>query len=486
VIHTDDAIGPGTHPTEAAVPRWARVTFLVLFAMNLLDYTDRWVLSAVLPGIKQEFRLNYFQSGLLFTMFLVSYTMISPVMGWAGDRTRRTWLLGAGVGVWSLATVGTGLARNYGHLVLARSLLGIGEATYGVLAPTILMDLFPRERRARVMSAFYLAMPIGGALGLGLGEAIAHQWGWRWAFFVVGAPGLAAAFSALLLPEPLRGASEGVDPQRLREHEQAGASRADYLELLVNSSFNYAVLGMAAYTFAIGGLAALFPTFLINVKGVEEGSRITLLGVSIGPIMLLGLTTALAAIVGMTFGGWLADRLSRVSPRALFLVPGVAMLASIPFVLVAFYSRSLTSIYLGIFLAEALMFINTGPCNAVIANVVAPNMRATAYAVSVFLVHFLGDIWSTSLIGWVADTFGQQDAMDSVFGQVLAAIGAVPVQKPGQAPENLMAGMLVVVPAIAISGIVLLAGARHLPREMALMLARLKASPHAARGSSKA
>jgi hypothetical protein len=162
------------------------------------------------------------------------------------------------------------------------------------------------------------------------------------------------------------------------------------------------------------------------------------------------------------------------------------MLASIPFVLVAFYARSLTWIYLGIFLAEALMFINTGPCNAVIANVVAPNMRATAYAVSVFLVHFLGDIWSTSLIGWVADTFGQQDAMDSVFGQVLAAIGAVPVQKPGQAPENLMAGMLVVVPAIAISGIVLLAGARHLPREMALMLARLKASPHAARGSSKA
>lgn len=482
----DDAIGAGTVPPPPGDPsarRWARATFLVLFAMNLLDYIDRWVLSAVLPDVKREFGLSYFQSGLLFTLFLVSYTLISPVMGWAGDRVRRTWLLGVGVGVWSLATVGTGLARNYGHLVVARSLLGIGEATYGVLAPAILMDLFPRDRRARVMSAFYLAMPIGGALGLTLGEAIARSWGWRWAFFVVGAPGLLAAFSALILPEPLRGSSEGVDPDRLREHERAGATGADYRELLVNSSFNYAVLGMAAYTFAIGALAALFPTFLVNVKGVEEKANFHLLGlVSITPIALLGIATALAAIVGMTLGGWLADRLGKASPRALFLVPGVAMLASVPFILVALYAKTMAWIYLGIFLAETLMFVNTGPCNAVIANVVAPNMRATAFAVAVFLIHFLGDIWSTSLIGWVADTFGQEDSMATVFGRALAAIGAVPVERPGSPPENLMAGMLMVVPAIVISGIVLLSGARHLPREMALMLARLKAKPQAVKG----
>ncbi len=478
MIETDNAIGAGRLSPQVFAPRWARVTFVVLFVMNLLDYTDRWVLSAVLPKVKSEFGLSYFQSSLLFTLFLVSYTLISPLMGWAGDRMKRTWLLGAGVGVWSLATVGTGLAHSYGQLALARSLLGIGEATYGVLAPAILMDLFPRERRSQVLSAFYLAMPIGGALGLGLGEAIANRWGWRWAFFVVGAPGLAAAFVALLLPEPIRGASEGVDPERLREHEQAGARWADYRDLLVNSSFNYCVLGMAAYTFAIGGLAALFPTFLVNVKGVEETAKLTVLGVPIGPILLLGATTALAAIVGMSIGGWLADRLARKSPGALFVVPGVAMLASVPFTLLALYSKSLAWIYGGIFMAEALMFINTGPCNAVIANVVAPNLRATAYAISTFLIHVLGDIWSTGLMGWVADFFGHEDSMASGFGQALAAIGAVPVQKPGAAPENLMAGMLVVVPALVVSGIVLLVGARHLPREMALMLARLKARPN--------
>jgi MFS transporter, Spinster family, sphingosine-1-phosphate transporter len=478
VLHTSDEVGPQPSPAATAVPRWATLTFIVLFAMNLLDYTDRWILSAVLPQLKTEFKLDYMHSGLLFTLFLVSYSLVSPLMGWAGDRWKRTWLLGIGVGVWSLATVGTGLARNYGQLVLARTFLGIGEATYGVLAPTILMDLFPRERRARVMSSFYLAMPIGGALGLSLGEWIGNKpgYGWRWAFFIVGAPGLLAALTALLLPEPIRGISEGVDPRKLRAHEKRGASRADYRDLMVNSSYTYAVFGMAAYTFAIGGLGALFPTFLINAKGVEEHAKLTLMGFPVGPIMLLSVTTALAAIVGMSTGGWLADRLAKISPRALFLVPGLAMLASIPFVLVAFYAQKLPWIYGGIFVAEALMFINTGPCNAVIANVVAPNMRAAAYAVAVFAIHFLGDIWSPTLMGWMADTFGQKDAMQTVFGQALAAIGAVPIEHPDTTPANLMAGMLVVVPALAISGIVLLAGARHLPREMALMLARLNAT----------
>jgi MFS family permease len=471
-MHTDDAFGPSMPPPGASAPRWAMVTFLVLFAMNLLDYVDRWVLAAVLPQIQAELHLNNAQAGWLASLFLISYSLVSPFMGYAGDRTRRTWLLGLGVGVWSLATVGTGLARTYGHLQWARAFLGIGEATYGVIAPTILMDLFARETRARVMSAFYLAMPIGGALGMALGAVIARHYSWHAAFFVVGAPGLIAAFAALLLPEPVRGASEKVDVERLQAHEQAGVSREDYLELLVNSSFNYAVFGMTFYTFAIGGLAYWLPTFLTVNKGIDAVKANTLLGV----------TTLFAAIIGMSLGGWLADRLSRRTPRALFLVPGVALIAAVPFILVAIYSKSVPWIYAGIFLSEALMFINTGPCNAVIANVVLPKMRAAAYALAIFAVHFLGDIWSPMLMGWVADFFGHDDSMASGFGRALAAIGAVPSIRPGLEPENLTAGMLVVVPAVFLAGVVLLAGARHLPREMALMLARLKARPQVAGG----
>src|SRR5262249_2228077 len=161
-----------------------------------------------------------------------------------------------------------------------------------------------------------------------------------------------------------------------------------------------------------------------------------------------GVTTLFAAVIGMSLGGWLSDRMARTNPRALFVVPGVALIASIPFILVAIYSTSIPWIYAGIFLSEALMFINTGPCNAVIANVVMPNMRAAAYAIATFVLHFLGDIWSPILMGKVADFFGHDDSMASSFGQALAAIGAVPTARPGRSPENLTAGMLVVVPAV--------------------------------------
>jgi MFS family permease len=452
-------------------------TFIILFMMNLLDYVDRWVLSAVLPDVQKAFDINYTQAGGLFTLFLVSYSLVSPVMGWLGDRVRRTWLLGIGVGVWSLATVGTGFARSYGDLVWARSLLGIGEATYGILAPTILTDLFARDKRSRMLSAFYLAMPIGAALGITLGEAIAKAYDWRWAFWIVGAPALLSAFAAFLLPDPVRGASEGVADDVLRKHERAGARKEDYIDLMVNSSYTYSVMGMAAYTFAIGGFTPFFPTFLTTVKGVDESTKIAVLGLKLPPLMLLGATTALAAITGMGIGGWLSDRLAKVNARAPFVVSGVAMLASIPFVLVAIYTPNVGLTYAAVFFAEALMFVNTGPCNAVIANVVMPNMRATAYAVSNVAIHFLGDVWSPMLMGWVADTFGKRDAMATVFGRALAAISALPTARPGGETGNLTAGMLVVVPALLISGIVLLAGARHLPREMALMLAKLKANP---------
>ena len=474
MFHDDDLAGSTPQAGgKFVVPPAAKWTFLVLFAMNMLDYIDRWALSGVAEEIKAEFGVSDESLGSLNMYFLISYSLISPFMGWAGDRLRRTWLLAAGVGVWSLATIGTGLSTDFAHLKLARSILGIGEATYGVLAPAILMDLYPRDRRSRILSAFYLAMPVGYALGVILGGRIAVATGnWRMAFFLVGAPGFVAAIAALLLPEPIRGASEGIDPDRLKAHEQAGANRADYRDLAVNSSFTYVVLGLSAYTFAFGGLAYWLPAYLERVKGWDKAYATT----------ALGLTGLCAAIVGMSGGGWLADRMAKTNPKALFTVSGISMLLSVPCILIALYARQHATVIVFLFLAEALLFANTGPCNAVIANVVAPNMRATAYAVSTFAIHFLGDVWSPRLMGYVSDLCGKPDTMASGFGSLLRKIDAVPVEKKNLVTgaiesTNLAAGMLVVVPAVVLGGLVLLAGARHLPREMALMVARLRAAP---------
>lgn len=456
--------------TAQKAARGAMTAFAVLFAMNLLDYVDRNILVAIQPQVRDELNINNEQWGRLMSIFLISYSVFSPLMGWLGDRYRRTWLLAFGVGLWSLATVGSGLARSYGHLALARSILGIGEATYGVIAPTILIDLFSRDKRSRVLSAFYLAIPLGSALGISLGAVIASRYNWHLAFYIVGAPGLIAAFTAFWLPDPVRGASEGVDVDRLKAHEKAGATREDYVDLMVNSSYTYSVFGMAAYTFGIGGMLVWVPSYLFNTRNFDQARAGSMLGV----------VTFAAAIVGTTLGGWVTDRLAKTRPQALFLIPGLGMIGSIPFVLAALFSTSEPTIYGMIFAAEALMFINTGPCNAIIANVVQPNLRAAAFAISTFAIHFLGDIWSPWLIGKAADLFGDPQTMATSYGQFLRSIGAVPTQVTGHPPENIVAGLLLVVPSLLLSGVVLIAGARHLPREMALMRAKLKAAPQGA------
>ena len=466
MVHIEDEIGSATSVMPAP-QRWAMTTFVALFAMNMLDYLDRNLLMAMQPQIKEDLAISNFQWGLLTSIFLVSYSVFGPIMGWLGDRLKRTWLLGLGVGVWSLATIGSGLASTYGHMALARSVLGIGEATYGVIAPTILVDLFAREHRARLMSAYYVAMPLGSALGIGLGSVIASKLSWHLAFFMVGAPGIAAALLVLFLPEPVRGANEGVDAEKLKAFERVGAGRAELFALGKNASYIYAVLGMAAYTFAIGGMLVWVPIYLFTTRGFDQARAGTILGV----------VTLLAAVLGMSAGGWLADRLAKIKPEALFLVPAVAMFGSIPFVVAALLVRAEPAIFAAIFLAESLMFVNTGPCNAIIANVVQPNLRAAAYSIALFAVHFLGDIWSPSLIGKVSDLFGDAAMMAGRMGRVLNSIGAVPTQVTGQAPENIVAGLFVVVPALVLAGILLLTGARHLRREMGLMQAKLLALP---------
>jgi MFS transporter, Spinster family, sphingosine-1-phosphate transporter len=454
-------VNPQTSP--AAVSRWAWGILGLLVAMHLLDSIDRWVLAIALPQLREGLELSDVQAGWLSTVLLLAFATAGPPIGYLADRMRRPRLLAIGFAVWSLAAVATGMARSYHTLVVARAVVGVGAATFEVVALTILMDLFPRTIRGRVLAYFYLAMPAGAALGLCLGAACAMLIGWTPAFLVVGAPGLVLALVALALSEPARGTSEGVDVLRLRVHEQVGPSREDYIDLMVNSSYTYSVFGMAFSSFAVAGLVHWSPTFLAVTKRFTDNT--------------LALTLLAAAILGIFAGGWLADRFVSVKPRAMFLIPGLAMLGAIPFVLAMIYGRGLPWILGGTFLAVFVMFLNIGPCYSIIANVVMPNMRGVACGVTLAAVHLLGDLWSPTLMGWVIDTFGQADSMATGFGQALAAVGAIPVAQPGRDPENLTAGMLVVVPALLISGIVLLSGSRHLPREMALMLAKLKAAP---------
>jgi MFS transporter, Spinster family, sphingosine-1-phosphate transporter len=464
------AMGPDTsNPSAGAAttPRWMWGVLLLFFVMYLLDSVDRWLLVAVFRQIRSELNLSKIEAGWLWTVLLLGLAAASVPIGYLADRLKRPRLLAMGFAVWSMATVATGLARSYEQIQLARALVGIGSATFEVVAITILMDLFPQAVRARVLAVFFLAVPLGAALGLRVAGALAQVTTWQTAFLAVGAPGLVLALVSLVLPDPVRGLSEGVDIQRLRLHERVGPSREDYIDLMVNSSYTYSVFGITFSSFALAGLVYWSPIFLTVAKGLTAAQAEVPLAIT-----FLG-----AAIVGTVAGAWLADRFVQANPRVLFVLPGMGMIAAIPLTLAAIYGRSFPWIFGGLFVVAGAIFLNIVPCYTIIANVVMPNMRAVACAAALASIHLLGDIWSPTLMGWAVDTFGQADSMATIFGKALTAIGAVPVAQPGGDPENLTAGMLVVIPALLIAGIVLLSGARHLPREMALMLAKLRATP---------
>ena len=297
MVSTDSTHQPANLPVPAPVTsRWMWGVVVLFMVMHVLEWADRWLLAAVLPQIDQELNLSEPQTGWLSTVLLVGLAAASLPIGYLADRVRRPRLLGLGFAVWSIATIVTGLARSYDQIQIARLLVGVGSATFEVIALTILMDLFPRPVRARVLGVFFLAVPIGTALGLSVVGTIARVTTWQTAFLVVGAPGFLLALVALVLPDPVRGSSEPVDVERLRLHERTGPSREDYIDLMVNSSYTYSVFGITFSSFALAGLVYWSPTFLTVAKRMTADQADTPLLMTFLGAAILG--TALGAVAG--------------------------------------------------------------------------------------------------------------------------------------------------------------------------------------------
>ena|SRR5947209_5354134 len=171
-------------PSRPSDPvRVARWGLFVLTLVNLFNYLDRFVLSSVVESLKQArplgLQLSDTQLGALATGFILVYMLTSPIFGTLGDRGNRPRLMAVGVGIWSLATALGGFAVNFGTLFVARSAVGVGEAAYGTVSPSLLADYFPVEKRGRVFAVFSAAIPIGSAAGYMLGGLVDHYYGWR-------------------------------------------------------------------------------------------------------------------------------------------------------------------------------------------------------------------------------------------------------------------------------------------------------------------
>src|SRR5204862_3647135 len=249
----------------------ARTALALLLAINLFNYIDRNILFAVLPTLKQQFlegdpNTNG-KAGLWTTAFLISYMFTAPIFGWLADRFSRWILIGTSVALWSLASGWSGLATSFGVLLCTRLFVGIGEAGYGPAAPTIIADLYPIKTRGRVLAWFYVAIPVGSALGYAFGGKIADLLGWRWDFYLVVPPGLFLAACCFFMREP-RAASGAKGPPRLR----------DYRGLFRIRSYVLNTAAMTVMTFAIGGFSAWMPDYIFLDRRAEFAPSQNLLG----------------------------------------------------------------------------------------------------------------------------------------------------------------------------------------------------------------
>ncbi|MCU0684890.1 MAG: MFS transporter [Polyangiaceae bacterium] len=397
-----------------------------LSLINLLNYADRYLLAGALPLVQREFGGTDAQMGVLSASFLVVFSAVSPLTGLLGDRVARTWLVGGGALLWSAATAWGGCAESYTELLIARALVGVGEAGYGAAAPSLLADLFPPAWRGRALAIFFAAVPLGAGLGYGAGGALGSAFGWRAAFLLAAAPGCLLGALALLLREPRRGAFDRPDAPRerldaagagLAACAPAGASvtpRAVGRALLARPSYLLNVIGATAMSFATGGLGAWMPTFLFRERGVPLATA----GLAFGAL-LIG-AGALATLAG----GWAGDRLQRRDRGASFSLTGLSLALAAPFALVAVIATRPPLYWAAIGVALFLLFFNTGPLNAALLNVAPPTMRASAVALHTFATHAFGDALAPALLGALGDVISLPYALAFNAGAVALA-GAI-------------------------------------------------------------
>ena len=376
--------------SRSGAARGAATALLLLTLLNFVNYIDRYILPGVQESIKTEFHVSDAAIGSLTFWFFFAYMFAAPLTGWLGDVLPRKPLIVSCAVLISAVNILTGTVHTFDSLLLRHAVLGIGEASLGIFAPALLSDYYPPEDRNRVLTIFYVAIPVGAALGYLIGEVIGAKFGWRIPFYVSAIPGLLIALLVLLLlKEPERGASEGGASVNHTESKTSPLRRG--LSLASNPAYLYAALGMAAITFSLGGISAWMPTFL-----QRSGYSPSTVGLTLGAI------TATTGLGGTAAGGWLAQLWLRRNPRALYLVSAWSALLTLPFGVICFFGPR-AAMLPALALAMFCIFLGTGPLNAAIVNAVPAAVRATAIAVELFLIHALGDTPSPWLIGVVSD-----------------------------------------------------------------------------------
>jgi len=418
----------------------------LLTGLNFLNYLDRFVVAAILLPLRTELGLSKFQGGLLATAFLLGYFVTAPLFGKLGDRLSRKRLIAFGVMTWSAATVISGVAGSFWPLIVARAFVGIGEASYATLAPTIIDDVSPPDKKGKMLAIFFLAVPVGSACGYILGGYIQAHWGWRTAFYVAGGPGVVLALLCLGIQEPVR-----------KNVADAKAKLTDTARKLFRIPlYRRAVLGYCAHTAAIGAFAFWAPSFLAErfTADLASDPKAGMTGTALIEDALkhasfyFGLVTVVAGAVGTIVGGWMADRAAkglplipdgaehdhphnRMAANAQLRVCALGVALAAPLTALAFLVPNAWMFFVCAGIAEIGLFLSTSPINVIMLRTVPAFMRASAMAIAIFSIHLMGDLWSPSLLGLFMDYLPMVAAMMAL-PALFAIATAVWWPRPGE------------------------------------------------------
>jgi MFS transporter, Spinster family, sphingosine-1-phosphate transporter len=397
----------------------------MLTAVNLICYLDRYIIAAAAPRIQSEFALTNAQTGTFMSMFMIGYILTSPIFGYYGDRKSRPVLMAIGVLLWSLATLWSGLANNFFTLLAARAFVGIGEASFATLSPPFIRDSLKDESTInRVLGFFYISIPVGAALGYIWGGWMADIGHWRWAFYLGALPGFILTYWVWTMPEPQYRVRQTSDVPFLQTLK----------ELLGNRDYRLAVGGYIAQTFALGGFSAWAPKYgehVLNVSLTESSLKI---GASTLASGIIG------TLIGAKWGNFFINKSDSptgpMAARAYCKFCAWTSVFATPLGYWAFRSSHFNEFVVALFLVQTAIFAALAPANTAILQSVPTKIAATAFAVSIFAIHALGDVISPPLAGLLADHMPMPEAMKllvvaaGVSGVVWFWAGRTPALKP--------------------------------------------------------
>nr|XP_016929909.1 protein spinster isoform X2 [Drosophila suzukii] len=391
-------------PIPAAVPsrltsvgRSQWFTVIVLCFVNLINYMDRFTIAGVLTDVRTDFNIGNDSAGLLQTVFVISYMVCAPVFGYLGDRYSRPWIMAVGVALWSTTTLLGSYMESFGWFITFRALVGIGEASYSTIAPTIISDLFVHDMRSKMLALFYFAIPVGSGLGYIVGSKTAHLANnWRWALRVTPILGIVAVLLIVLIKDPERGHSEGS------HNLEATTYRQDIKALVKNRSFMLSTAGFTCVAFVAGALAWWGPSFIyLGMKMQPGNENIVQDDIS----YKFGLVAMLAGLIGVPLGSFLAQRLRGNYENCDPYICAVGLFISAPMVFAALVvpqtSESLCFFF--VFVAQVALNLCWSIVADILLYVVIPTRRSTAEAFQILISHALGDAGSPYLVGAISE-----------------------------------------------------------------------------------